>query len=498
MRKKMTSDTRPPGKRSFVSFPITDFHLIKRQMLTWASRVDICCFLDNHGYEHQIPGQNAAIPGHRETASPGFECLLAVGAIDTLQTSAGTSFAQLKRWAAAKQDWIFGHLAYDLAKETEPPQAVNPGPAQSASAPPIKNPIGFPDLFFFIPELVIELRSDSIRIGSCQKDQETIWRHIQDTPIPAARIAQTPAAAPQTPAIGPQTPAAAPQTPPMGSIPPFTPRFTRAEYLAAVAALQQHILRGDCYEINFCQEFFSQPAHPDPLSTWWSLSQASPNPFSAFYRLQERYLFCASPERYLKKTGNTLFSQPIKGTLPRHPEDPASDQTGSSALFHSQKDRSENVMVVDLVRNDLSRICLAGTVQVRELYGIYPFPQVFQMISTITGELNPGLDWIDAIQATFPMGSMTGAPKNRVVQLIGQYERSNRGIFSGAVGYVTPDGDFDFNVVIRSLLYNRENRYLSYQVGSGITFYSDPEAEYEECLLKAEGIRKALSLHSSI
>jgi para-aminobenzoate synthetase component 1 len=137
-------------------------------------------------------------------------------------------------------------------------------------------------------------------------------------------------------------------------------------------------------------------------------------------------------------------------------------------------------------------------VQVRELYGIYRFPQVFQMISTITGEMNPGLDWTDAIQATFPMGSMTGAPKNRVVQLIGQYERSSRGIFSGAVGYVTPDGDFDFNVVIRSLLYNRENRYLSYLVGSGITFYSDPEAEYEECLLKAEGIRKALSLSSPI
>jgi para-aminobenzoate synthetase component I len=487
MRKKMTSDTRLPGKRSFVSFPITDFHLIKRQMLTWASRVDICCFLDNQGYERQIPGQNAATPGHCETTASVFECILGVGAIDTLQTSAGTSFAQLKKWAAAKQDWIFGHLAYDLAKETEPPQVIAthpPDSKRSGPGAPGPNPIGFPDLFFFIPELVIELRRETIHIGSCQGGHEAIWRQILDIPIQVAGITQISTAGPQTP--------------PMGSIPPFTPRFTRAEYLAAVTALRQHILRGDCYEINFCQEFFSQPADPDPLSTWWSLSQASPNPFSAFYRLQERYLFCASPERYLKKTGNTLFSQPIKGTLPRHPEDPTSDQTGARALFNSSKDRSENVMVVDLVRNDLSRICLAGTVQVQELYGIYPFPQVFQMISTITGELNPGLDWIDAIQATFPMGSMTGAPKNRVVQLIGQYERSNRGIFSGAVGYVTPDGDFDFNVVIRSLLYNRENHYLSYQVGSGITFYSDPEAEYEECLLKAEGIRRALSLHPSI
>jgi len=468
----MTSDTRPPGKRSFVSYPITDFHLIKRQMLTWASRVDICCFLDNQGYKHHIPGQDAP-------AFPGFECLLAVGAIDSLQTTAGTSFPQLKRWAAAKQDWVFGHLSYDLAKETEPAQATAPPPTA-----PTKNPIGFPDLFFFIPDIVIELRRETIHIGSCQGGQETIWRQIQNIPILAAEITETPAKSPVTPFAG--------------NIPPFTARFTQAEYLAVVTALRQHILRGDCYEINFCQEFFSQPAEPDLLSIWWSLSQASPNPFSAFYRLQERYLFCASPERYLKKAGNTLFSQPIKGTLPRHPDDPASDKTGAWALFNSLKDRSENVMVVDLVRNDLSRICLAGTVQVRELYGIYPFPQVFQMISTITGELNPGLDWVDAIQATFPMGSMTGAPKNRVVQLIGQYERSNRGIFSGAVGYVTPDGDFDFNVVIRSLLYNRENRYLCYQVGSGITFYSDPEAEYEECLLKAEGIRKALSLHPAI
>jgi para-aminobenzoate synthetase component 1 len=492
MRKKMTSDTRPPGKRSFVSYPITDFHLIKRQMLTWASRVDICCFLDNQGYEHQIPGQNAALPGHRETTSSVFECLLAVGAIDTLQTAAGTSFAQLKKWAAAKRDWIFGHLAYDLAKETEPPHVIAADPPDSkpsdpgdpAPGAPGPDPIGFPDLFFFIPELVIELRRETIHIGSHHKNHETIWRQILNTPVVGAGISEPPS-------MGPVTPFA-------GNIPPFTPRFTQAEYLAVVTALRQHILRGDCYEINFCQEFFSQPAEPDLLSTWWSLSQASPNPFSAFYRLQERYLFCASPERYLKKTGNTLFSQPIKGTLPRHPDDPASDKTGAWALFNSSKDRSENVMVVDLVRNDLSRICLAGTVQVRELYGIYPFPQVFQMISTITGELDPGLDWVDAIQATFPMGSMTGAPKNRVVQLIGQYERSNRGIFSGAVGYVTPDGDFDFNVVIRSLLYNRDNRYLSYQVGSGITFYSDPEAEYEECLLKAEGIRKALSLHPAI
>jgi para-aminobenzoate synthetase component 1 len=232
--------------------------------------------------------------------------------------------------------------------------------------------------------------------------------------------------------------------------------------------------------------------YPDPYSVWQALSKASPNPFSAFYRLDQHYLCCASPERFLKKSGATLLSQPIKGTAPRNHQDAAADQAFGAALRQSPKDRAENVMVVDLVRNDLAKVCLPGSVVVPELYGVYPFPQVYQMISSITGEMRPGVHWTDAIRACFPMGSMTGAPKHRVVQLIARYERSHRGLYSGAVGYVTPDGDFDFNVVIRSLLYEQGTGYLSYQVGSGITWYSDPAAEYEECLVKAEGIRKAL------
>ncbi|MBL7747847.1 MAG: chorismate-binding protein, partial [Chitinophagaceae bacterium] len=161
-------------------------------------------------------------------------------------------------------------------------------------------------------------------------------------------------------------------------------------------------------------------------------------------------------------------------------------------LFHSAKDRSENVMVVDLVRNDLAKICTEGTVKVDELYGIYSFPQVHQMISTVSGELKQGISFADIIKATFPMGSMTGAPKKRVMELIEQYEQTRRGIFSGAVGYIAPNGDFDFNVVIRSIMYNAATRYLSYQAGSGITFYSDPEMEWEECLMKAAAIRKVL------
>jgi para-aminobenzoate synthetase component 1 len=206
--------------------------------------------------------------------------------------------------------------------------------------------------------------------------------------------------------------------------------------------------------------------------------------------LEDKFLLCASPERYLKKENQQLISQPIKGTWQRNHESDAGDASYKEALYNSKKDRAENVMVVDLVRNDLSKICEEGTVKVDELFGIYTFPQVHQMISTISGTMRNDLHWVDAIEATFPMGSMTGAPKKRVMELIDQYEKTKRGIYSGAVGYVKPNGDFDFNVVIRSLMYNEANHYLSYQVGGGITFYSDPELEYEECLLKAQGIKR--------
>jgi para-aminobenzoate synthetase component 1 len=168
------------------------------------------------------------------------------------------------------------------------------------------------------------------------------------------------------------------------------------------------------------------------------------------------------------------------------------DQQLKTQLQQSEKDRTENVMIVDLVRNDLSRICKEGSVKVDELFGVYTFPQVHQMISTISGDLKENVDFTDMIKATFPMGSMTGAPKRKVMELIERYERTKRGIYSGAVGYISPEKDFDFNVVIRSILYNASNQYLSYLVGGGITSQSDPENEYEECLLKAEAIKQVL------
>jgi para-aminobenzoate synthetase component 1 len=206
----------------------------------------------------------------------------------------------------------------------------------------------------------------------------------------------------------------------------------------------------------------------------------------------DKYLICASPERFLKKTGNKIISQPMKGTARRDLQDAAMDEQLKQTLFLDAKERSENVMVVDLVRNDLSKICTDGTVQVDELFGVYTFPQVHQMVSTVSGELKADVSFSDIIDASFPMGSMTGAPKYRVMQLIDEYEPIGRGLFSGSVGYIDPEGNFDFNVIIRSIFYNSSTNTLSYYAGSAITFYSDAVKEWEECLLKAEAIKKVL------
>lgn len=270
-------------------------------------------------------------------------------------------------------------------------------------------------------------------------------------------------------------------------------RYSKEEYLLCVKKLQKHILRGDCYEINFCQEFFAENAVIEPLMIYDKLSRVSPNPFSALYKVEHNYLLCASPERYLKKVKDKIYSQPVKGTSRRNLNNAIEDENSRINLLNSKKERAENVMIVDLVRNDLSKICVEGSVKVEELFGIYSFPQVHQMISTISGRLqNASNDLANIFKATFPMGSMTGAPKKKVMELIELYEKTKRGIFSGALGYITPDDDFDFNVIIRSILYNSFDKYLSVQAGSAITFNSSAENEYEECLMKIEAMKSAL------
>jgi len=408
-------------------------------MLSWAFPFNIFCFLDNHNYQFS----------HHQ-----YECLLAAGSKAELEHAANHNFERLQEFSTQQKDWIFGHLAYDLKNEIENLESSHP------------DGIGFPDCYFFVPEILIQLSQSEISIGCLDEKHAAIFQSITSVTV-----------APLQPF----------------ELPDIKKRISRSEYISIIEALRRHILRGDCYEINFCQEFFAEHVNIPVLQVYQALSELSPNPFSALYKLKNRFLLCASPERFLKKEGGMLYSQPIKGTRARDRANTERDETNRQALLHSEKDRSENVMVVDLVRNDLSRVCREGTVKVEELFGVYAFPQVHQMISTISGEIRADKNFSDALRACFPMGSMTGAPKRNVMQLIERYEKTRRGLFSGALGYIRHDQDFDFNVVIRSILYNSETGFLSYQAGSGITFYSDAQAEYEECLLKAEAIRKVLN-----
>lgn len=253
----------------------------------------------------------------------------------------------------------------------------------------------------------------------------------------------------------------------------------------------EHIHRGDIYEANFCMEFFAENAVIHPTEIFQKLNAISTPPFAVFLKNNQQFLCSASPERYLRKQGSKIISQPIKGTAKRS-ADAIEDENSKNELLASEKERSENIMIVDLVRNDLSRTAAKGSVHVEELCGAYAFKQVHHLISTVVSEMDTQKSVIEVIKDSFPMGSMTGAPKISAMEIIEKLEETKRGLYSGAVGYFTPNGDFDFNVVIRSILYDAHKQYVSFSVGSAITSLSDPEKEYEECLLKAKAMRMVL------
>ncbi|HDP76298.1 MAG TPA: aminodeoxychorismate synthase component I [Bacteroidales bacterium] len=395
------------------------------------------------------------IPGTNFTSR--FQLAAAVG-VSSACSSNSNHFDELDRFLSAHKDWVFGYFTYDLKNQLENLDSKHP------------DSLGFPDMFFFSPRILV-LVNGNTAVFQYNRDEtsqaeldELIVRlngdYIDDTEC-------------QVPLV-------------------FQSHYTYSDYLKTIRAVKQHIARGDIYEMNLCQEFFAYRMNLSPYLTFNRLYQKSPTPFGAFLKVTDRYLMCASPERYLRRDGAWLFSQPIKGTAPRMATQEA-DSIEIERLKSDPKERAENVMIVDLVRNDLSRIAMRGSVKVNELCGIYTFPQVHQMISTVSCELADGLRPTDPFRATFPMGSMTGAPKVRAMELIEHFERSKRGLYSGAVGYFMPNGDFDFNVVIRSLLYNRNNGYLSFTVGGAITFNSQPEAEYRECLVKARAILETLN-----
>lgn len=384
----------------------------------------------------------------------GFRHLLAVGVRREVPMRPGSHLPDLGAFHGQHLCWLFGMLGYGLKDELERLESRHP------------DFIGMPAAYFFEPEHLL----------AC--DAQGHWQVLHSS-MPATQLMEAIAAAP-LPTI-PQEPQGL----------KMHARMQRADYLQKVRQIQDHITEGDVYELNLCMEFFSEEASIDPLSTFLQLSACSPMPFTAFMRLHDRYLLSASPERFLKKAGDELLSQPIKGTI-RRGSTPQEDEQLREQLRHDEKEIAENMMIVDLVRNDLARSCRIGSVQVPELFGIYGFRQVHQMISSVSGRLHPEVPWSQSIAHAFPMGSMTGAPKVMSMRLIERYENAQRGLYSGAVGYVTPQADFDFNVVIRSIFYDQAQKRISFQVGSAITIDAQPEAEYDECLLKAQAILQVL------
>lgn len=424
--------------RTSARFELEGIDIFNEKALAWASQSRVCCFLDS----------NAKSKGMYSS----FNTLIGVGAESQLFKCNQNSFEALKLFFDQKKDWLFGMLSYDLKNEVEQLSSENPDRQD------------FPEMHFFQPETVIEIHSSEVFIHSTGVSPYTIFQEIQKFEI--SPVSKT-------------------------VISKLQKRISKSEYISSVNKIRNHIIEGDIYEMNFCQEFFAENTTINPYDVFTTLNQLAKAPFSCFYKLQDKYLLCASPERYLKKSGSTLISQPIKGTIKRG-KNPEEDLLLRNQLFNSEKDRAENVMIVDLVRNDLARVSDPGSVKVEELFGIYPFEQVFQMISTVKSQLKSDVHFVDAIKNTFPMGSMTGAPKVKAMQLIEKYEKTKRGLYSGAVGYISPNGDFDFNVVIRSILYNEAEKYLSFQVGGAIVYDSVAEEEYEECLLKAKAIIEVL------
>ncbi len=418
-----------------LTIPLADLPAdFRARALQWAAQFPYCAYYEPNDLQVSAAGT--------------FTRLLAVASA-ALPTPRSLAEVPAYLSASASQLPRCGFITYDVKNEIEALGSDN------------FSGLDWPALHFFLPETCLYWHPDALEIQGAVTD---VLAAIIATVVPVA-------------------------LPP--AVPPLRARMPRADYLQAVENVREDILNGEVYELNLCQEFYAEGVRLDPVATFWRLNEASPAPYAGFLRYHDHYLLCASPELFLEHYHPAIVSQPIKGTR-RRGATPAEDEAQRLALLHDEKERAENLMIVDLVRNDLARIAKTGTVRVPELFGTYGFKHVWQLISTVEADLRPGVDLADILRATFPMGSMTGAPKIRAMQLIEQYEASRRGLYSGSFGMVWPNGEFEFNVVIRSLQYRADTGYLSLQVGSAITYDSVPEQEYAECLLKAQGMLEAL------
>ncbi|MDB5282505.1 MAG: anthranilate/para-aminobenzoate synthase component [Bacteroidota bacterium] len=420
------------------TLPIGDAETFKKKALQWAARFRVVCLLDSNDYplKHKSSGW-----------------LLAIDAIEQL-TAGEHAFDELKSFSKNATSPIYGYLSYDLKNQIEKLESRH------------TDRIKFPEMYFFKPRYTLQINGDKVSINRNYPEAFEIVEAI-NTYVAPIRVDENPDRK-------------------------LEARTAKQNYLQNVELIKQQIVEGDFYELNYCNEFFLSDASLDPVQIFNRLNEKAKAPFSCFFKLGDKYLLCSSPERFLKKEGSKLISEPIKGTIKK-----GATKTENEALKHQlkndAKELAENVMIVDLVRNDLARSSVAGTVVVDELFGVYEFNAVNQMISTISSEISKDVSAVDAIKNAFPMGSMTGAPKVEVMKNIERYEDFKRGLYSGSLGYITPEGDFDFNVVIRSILYNESDKYLSVRVGGAITYDSIAEKEYDEMLLKAQGMMDVLN-----
>lgn len=416
---------------------ISNLSEFKYKALSYANTFDICCFLDSNGFNDKYSK---------------FDLLIAFGAKETLELNLDKdSFDKLKKFRVKNDNWIFGGLSYDLKNEIEDLNSQN------------KDGLNFPDIFFFAPLHLVILKNNHLQIIS--NDSDNIFNQINETDIKEVS---------HFPKVN------------------IKARLSKEDYLLKFLEIKNEIRLGNIYETNFCMEFYDDDCSISPTEVFKKLNLKSPTPFANFFKWKDKCIISATPERFLAKRKQKIISQPIKGTAKRS-ADNLEDNEIKNQLYLHPKERQENVMIVDLVRNDLTKLAIKGTVKVEELFGIYSFKQVHQMVSTVICEIDYKTENIDVIKSCFPMGSMTGAPKIKAMQLMDNFENSKRGIYSGAIGYFDDENDFDFNVIIRSILYNSSNNYLSFHVGSAITHEAEAEKEYEECLLKIKAILEVLS-----
>ena len=355
----------------------------------------------------------------------------------------------LKDFHNKYKDWLFGYISYDLKNEIE---SLND-----------KNQNRNDKMHFFIPKFLLFVKKNILEVLTYESKENTDKLININSDFKYEKVDNIKLSCVES----------------------------RQEYIKKINLIKENIQRGDIYEMNYCVEFFAKNVNVSPQQLFVKINSFTKSPFAAFMKLNENFVLCASPERFLKKKSGVLISQPIKGTSSRG-RTIQQDKSLFYKLIKSEKDIAENVMIVDLVRNDLSKVSKTSSVNVDELCNVYGFKYVYQMISTITSQAKSNIHFTDIIKSTFPMGSMTGAPKLRAMQLIDSYEEKNRNFYSGSLGYIDPSGDFDFNVIIRTIVYNAIKKHLSVGVGGAITARSEPELEYKECLIKIKPIINAL------